>query len=160
MHCRKEGIISDNFKSWFFYESCPRAGAAIFKSSLLKSHLFDESLSRYEDAKSLFDILRNHRMTYSPQPVMVYSQDNLNLSKRAKEFSMDFISCLDFNNKPYWECILLGNLVNQGIKTYPELSKQIKKQYIAYKKYLLLANWYIYIRKLKNLTSCFREYIK
>ena len=55
---KREGVLEDNFKEWFFNRVIPRAGAAVFHAELLKNHLFDETLSRYEDAKSLFEILR------------------------------------------------------------------------------------------------------
>ena len=52
---------------------CPRAGAAIFLRDVVVQYPFDESLSRYEDAKSLFDIMREEKIAYSPFPVMVYN---------------------------------------------------------------------------------------
>ena len=69
---KREGVLEDNFKEWFFNRVIPRAGAAVFHAELLKNHLFDETLSRYEDAKSLFEILRENRMAYTPIDVMTY----------------------------------------------------------------------------------------
>lgn len=126
---KHEGVISNNFRSWFFHNTCPRAGAALFKAGLLKKYIFDESLCRYEDAKSLFDIMRVNQMAYTPAYVMVYSMDNLELSKKADSFSRDFISCMDFSEKPFWEKILLGSLISQGLALYADHSEQIKKIY-------------------------------
>lgn len=126
---KRERLVKDNFRSWFFHNALPRAGAALFKAELLKKHEFDESLCRYEDAKSLFDILRVSRMVYTPSYVMVYSNDNLELSKRAKHFSNDFISCMDFSGKPFWEKILLGNLISQGFILYADHAALIRERY-------------------------------
>lgn len=143
---KRERLVDDNFRSWFFHNTLPRAGAALFKAELLKKHEFDESLCRYEDAKSLFDILRVNKMVYTPSYVMVYSKDNLGLSKRAKHFSNDFISCMDFSGKPFWEKILLGNLISQGFILYADCSIQIKERYrgsMKWRHYAFILN-YVY----------------
>lgn len=143
---KHERLVKDNFRSWFFHNTLPRAGAALFKAELLKKHEFDESLCRYEDAKSLFDILRVNKMVYTPSYVMVYSKDNLELSKKAKYFSNDFISCMDFREKPFWEKVLLGNLISQGFILYADCSVQIKERYkgsMKWRYYAFILN-YVY----------------
>ena len=44
MNGKREGVLEDNFKEWFFNRVIPRAGAAVFHAELLKNHLFDETL--------------------------------------------------------------------------------------------------------------------
>ena len=56
---KEQKIFKNNFRAWLFEKMCPRAGAAIFLRDVVVQYPFDESLSRYEDAKSLFDIGTN-----------------------------------------------------------------------------------------------------
>ena len=126
---KREGVLEDNFKEWFFNRVIPRAGAAVFQAELLKNHLFDETLSRYEDAKSLFEILRENRMAYTPIDVMTYSLDNLGLSGKVADFSKDFIFSMNFDGKSYWEKMLLGDMLNQGLKLYPEYKQFLLNKY-------------------------------
>ena len=126
---KREGVLEDNFKEWFFNRVITRAGAAVFHAELLKNHLFDETLSRYEDAKSLFEILRENRMAYTPIDVMTYSLDNLGLSGKVADFSKDFIFSMNFDGKSYWEKMLLGDMLNQGLKLYPEYKQFLLNKY-------------------------------
>ena len=126
---KREGVLEDNFKEWFFIFVLLRAGAAVFHAELLKNHLFDETLSRYEDAKSLFEILRENRMAYTPIDVMTYSLDNLGLSGKVADFSKDFIFSMNFDGKSYWEKMLLGDMLNQGLKLYPEYKQFLLNKY-------------------------------
>ena len=126
---KREGALEDNFKEWFFNRVIPRAGVAVFHAELLKNHLFDETLSRYEDAKSLFEILRENRMAYTPIDVMTYSLDNLGLSGKVADFSKDFIFSMNFDGKSYWEKMLLGDMLNQGLKLYPEYTQFLLNKY-------------------------------
>lgn len=156
---KRERLVNDNFRSWFFHNALPRAGAVLFKAELLKKYLFDESLCRYEDAKSLFDILRVNQMAYTPSYVMVYSQDNLGLSKRASHFSHDFISCMDFCGKPFWEKILLGNLISQGLILYTDYSVQIKEKYRSYIRWRYYAIYFNYVYRFYSLFQKIVSYI-
>lgn len=155
---RHEGIVSNNFRSWFFHNTCPRAGAVLFRVNLLTDYLFDESLCRYEDAKSLFDIMRVHQMAYTPAYVMVYSMDNLGLSKKSDYFSRDFISCMDFSGKSFWEKVALGSFISQGLILYTEHIEQIKVMYADYMKwryYAILFNYVNRFRSLYQKVKCF-----
>ena len=122
---------------------------------ILKKHLFDETLCRYEDAKSLFDILRENRINYLSIPVMVYSLDDPGLSGKVKDISTDYIFSLNFEKKSLWEKLVLANLVNQGFVLYPEHRDILKRKYSRYKLFLLIENiisFYARIyRKVKNL---------
>lgn len=123
---RKETVISNNYRAWFFRVFFPRTGAALFHHTILKEHLFDESLCRYEDAKSLFDIFRNNRIAYSPKLVMVYSLDDTGLSHRVNDVRKDFIFNMNFEGKSFWEKITLSELLLEGYKLYPEHSNWLK----------------------------------
>lgn len=126
---KKECVIKNNYKAWFFRFCFPRAGAALFHNSILKDHLFDESLSRYEDAKSLFDVLRDNKVAYSPECVMVYSCDNNDLSCKSSDVLKDFTFSMDFENKSFWERVVLADILNQGIQLYGENKALLRNQY-------------------------------
>lgn len=133
MACKgKERIVKNNFRSWYFRTCFPRAGTTLYYNTILKEHLFDESLSRYEDAKSLFEILREYKITYTTQCVMVYSLDDLGASKPVKDISKDYIFSMDFHNKSFWEKIVLANLLNQGLRTYPDKKKLLYTTYFPH----------------------------
>lgn len=126
---KQEGIISNNYRAWFFRMFFPRTGAALFHISILKEHLFDETLSRYEDAKSLFDIFRKNKIVYSPLSVMVYSLDNTGLSHKSNDINKDFIFKMHYKNKSFWEKVALSELLIQGFNIYPEYYPLLKKIY-------------------------------
>lgn len=128
----KERIIKNNFRAWYLKTFFPRAGSTLFKTSLLKQHKFDENLVRYEDAKSLLDIMRTNKIAYTPECIMVYSLNNLGLSKPANELTKDFIFSIDFASKTYWERIILANLINQGLHIYPKEKSFLRKKYAPY----------------------------
>lgn len=151
---KTEKIVSNNYRAWFFHAIFPRTGAALFHHSILKEHLFDETLSRYEDAKSLFEIFRENRIAYNPKPVMVYSLDNTGLSHRASDINKDFIFKIEFDDKSLWEKISLSELLIQGIKMYPEYyvllrGKYKKNRFIVIITYVLLLYRRLYHKILR-----------
>lgn len=87
----------------------------------MKNHLFDETLSRYEDAKSLFEILRENRMAYTPIDVMTYSLDNLGLSGKVADFSKDFIFSMNLMESLIGKNAF-GGYVNQGLSYIPNIN--------------------------------------
>lgn len=126
---KKECIVADNFRSALFHRSGIRAGSFIVRTSLIKCYPFNESLCRYEDGESHFDMLRVNKQVYSPEFVMVYSLENLGLSQRVDDFFKDFISCMNFSGKPFWEKVFLGVLLREGVKAYPEQYSYIQDKY-------------------------------
>lgn len=151
----KEGVVSNNFRSLFFNSFDVRAGATLYKISLIKRYRFDEALMRYEDAKLEFDILRNHRVAITRQFTMVYTKDYAGLSKPSSDFSKDYISCMSFDGKSFWEKIMLGSLVNYGLCIYPDYKDKIKNIYANERKWLYLSKiigiWRHLLNKFYNL---------
>lgn len=151
----KEGVVSNNFRSLFFNSFDIRAGATLYKSSLIKQYRFDETLIRYEDAKLEFDILRNHKVAITPQFTMVYTKDYAGLSKPASDFSKDYISCMSFEGKPFWEKMKLGSLANYGLSVYPNYRNEIKAIYSDDLKWLYLSDiigiFVYFLNKFYNL---------
>lgn len=145
----KKGVLRNVFSAWYLQQAIPRQGSCIYKAELLKMHLYDESLNRYEDMKLLFEIFRSNAMAHHPKFVMVYSQDNLGLSKRSSDFSKDYISCMDFEGKSFWEKMILGDLLRQGLRLYPEQHDFIKSRYHGYLK------WAVYDKYMHVLLRVF-----
>lgn len=125
----KEGIVKNNFKSLFFGGFDIRAGATLFKADIIKSYQYDNTLKRYEDAKFEFEILRFNKVAITPKFVMVYSQDDSGLSIPSNDISNDFINCLNFRNKSFWEKVVLGKLLAEGFTSYPEYKSYLRKKY-------------------------------
>lgn len=150
----KEGIVSNNFRSLFFNSFDIRAGATLYKSSLIRQYKFDESLMRYEDAKFEFDILRSHKVAITRQFTMVYTQDYAGLSKATDNFSKDYISCMSFEGKPFWEKMKLGSLANCGLSIYPNYRAEIKAIYSNNLKWLYLSDVIgLFVRLLNKCCS-------
>lgn len=122
-------IVKNNFRAWYFMTCYPRTGAVLFHSSIISNSSFDESLCRYEDAAFLFPIMRKQIIAYSSDYVMVYSEDNLGLSKKAKDPSKDYTFCLNFANKSFFEKMSLVTILKQGLVLYPEYTSLLKTKY-------------------------------
>lgn len=123
---RGSGIISNNFRSSFFRQFGARAGVQLFARETLQDHIFDEKLSRYEDAKTEFNVFRKYKVAYTYQPVLKYNLEYSTLSRNFN-YAKDFISELSFENKGFWEIMLLFELLIQGISIYKE--QNIKEKY-------------------------------
>lgn len=141
----KEGVIKNNFYDWVRGRCMPRAGAAVFRKSVLLEYPFKEYLRRNEDAEALFNIMRKYKIYRSPVSVMVYNQDSLEASKKRANIKEDYLGYLDLKKKSYWEKIALYGLFRSAKHTYPVESKLLYK-YLYYRYDLFLIN---------KLFSCF-----
>lgn len=146
----KEGVVANNFRSLYFGSFDIRAGATLYRTSLIKQYHFDESLVRYEDAKIEFDILRSHKVAITSEFILVYSQDFNELSRPCSDFSKDFISCMSFEGKTLWEKMFLGRLLGEGLVEYPGKRDEIKAQYRLYLKWMYGAKMIGYCLRLRN----------
>lgn len=122
-------VVKDNFRSWYFSSFSIRAGSALFNASVIKSYEFDENISRYEDVKCWFNIMRAEKIAYTSDYVMVYSEDNLGLSHKAKNINKDYTFSLDFVGKSFWEKLSLVIILKQGLILYPEYRNLLKSRY-------------------------------
>ena len=144
---KKKKILRNNLKSCFFYEFSLRAGTTLFHKDILKGISFDESLSRYEDLKHIIEIMQNNNIAYDPKCIMIYSLDNSDLSHACKKVENDFIFNMQFENKCFWEKIILGRLLWEGINTYKSKTKELKIKYQKYLFYKDLSWWInLYVR--------------
>lgn len=118
-----EGYLRNNFYSWCIGHNMPRAGAAVFKKELLQKHPFNEKLRRYEDAESLFEIMREERIYQIPIPIMTYNRGSASASLPRTDISEDFMGHLQPKGKGWWEQYALYQLYLQTCYVYPKESK-------------------------------------
>ena len=143
----KKKILRNNLKSFFFRDFSLRAGVALFHKEVLNGMTFDESLTRYEDLKYILEIMKKTKIAYDPKCVMIYSLDNLGLSRGCKNINNDYIFNMQFENKSFWEKIILGHLLWMGCNTYHEYVKVLRCKYNRY---------WIY----KDLSKCLNLYTR
>ena len=123
----KEGVLKNNFRAWCTGRFMPVAGSCIILRQLLLQHPFQENLRRYEDAESLFGIMRNARIWTTTRPAMIYNQDSCSASNARPDISEDFIGHLSLEGKSLWEQFALWQLYRQGLKLYPNETKRLYK---------------------------------
>lgn len=152
----RNGIVSNNFRAWYFQSICLCAGATLYHRSIINENMYDESLSRYEDASCIFDILREHKLSYTNKCVMVYSIDDRGLSGKCKDRNKDYIFHLDFKNKSFWEKMVLGTMLNEGLSLYSEYKDELLSKYKDYIKYAFLD---CKIRRIKKYKRLLYKYI-
>ena len=121
----EKDVVHDNFLAWNSKVLMPRAGAAIFRKTLIKKYPFNESLRRYEDAESLFDIMRTTKCYRDPAPVMSYNISTLSASAPCKDISEDFIGHLSIEGKSLMEQYAIYMLYKQGLQLYPNDMKRL-----------------------------------
>lgn len=113
------GYVKNNFFAWCSGLCMPRAGAALYRREVLLRNPFDDRLKRYEDAESIFSLMRNLKIYRSPVPVMTYNCTSNDASLPRKDISEDYIGHLDLKGKRYWEQYALYQLYKQGLELYP-----------------------------------------
>ena len=123
----KEGVLRNNFRAWSTKRFMPVAGSCVILRSLLLAHPFREDLRRYEDAESLFGIMRSARIWTTTQPAMIYNQDSCSASNARPNISEDFIGHLSLEGKSLWEQFALWQLYRQGCKLYPKDMRHLYK---------------------------------
>lgn len=122
-----EGVLKNNFRAWCTGHFMPVAGSCVILKDLLLQHPFQEHLHRYEDAESLFGIMRTARIWTTVRPAMIYNQDSCCASLARPNISEDFIGYLSLEGKSLWEQYALWQLYQQGLKLYPNDMKRLYK---------------------------------
>lgn len=136
----KTGIVKKNFFAWCAELCMPRAGASLYRRELLLKYPFNEKLRRYEDAESIFSMMRKERIFRSSTPVMTYNCNDISASLPCKEISQDLIGNLVFKGKSYWEQYALFQLYKQGLELYPnEITELYKLSFFQKIKFKLAA---------------------
>lgn len=133
------GIVPHNYKWMFLNRFSLRTGCCLVRKELLKKHPFDETLSRFEDMKSILEWIRKANIYISEYPVMTYQTINCELSSIAKDKRKDFIFNMNFENKGFWEKCILGKLLYLGWIGYRNDHNLLKEQYGKYFLFMVLA---------------------
>lgn len=121
----REGVLKDNFRAWCTGRFMPVAGSCVILRSLLLQHPFREDLRRYEDAESLFGIMRTARIWTTTRPAMIYNLDSCCASNARPDIAQDFIGHLSLQGKSLWEQFALWELYRQGCELYPRDMKRL-----------------------------------
>lgn len=147
----QSGIITDLFRSFFFKQFYLRMGNSIFHKDLFKNNKFDTKLSRYEDYKLFFSILRSvKQIAVSQVPIMEYTHEFGDLANKFDNLERDFISQLNFSHKSFWEKMSLGLLYSQGLKVYKKDYQVLLDRYRRYNFIRLTAVMLIQFVKIKR----------
>lgn len=121
----EDGIIKNNFKSWYEGSLMPCQGAAMYQKQLLIDHPLNEKLRRFEDASMLFDIMRTERIYRCSKPSFTYVRENSSASGVRKDFQEDFFAHLQPKGKPFWEQMILYQYYKASFVLYGEQARQI-----------------------------------
>ena len=131
-HIEKSCFIKNNFRDSYFLVYDTRAGAFVIKKEIAIKYPFDETLSLYEDMKTVHEYLRNCNAYYQPQAVMTYKSDYSTLSKVFNKPDRDFRIHADLKDKPFWEKMLLAENLVRGIRDYGQLRRFLIRKYFKY----------------------------
>lgn len=155
----KEGYLVNNFYAWCIGTFMPVAGSCIIKKERLLNHLFKEALRRYEDAESLFEIMREVKVYESPLPAMSYNLDSTCASHARKDISEDFIGHLSMKGKGWWEQYAIYQLYLQGCQLYPEDMKRLYKEQDFHNwRIRIIERFFLMQSKLSRYSSALRRF--
>lgn len=126
---RHEGILKNPFFLEAIRELTERPGSSIIKRELLLQYPFNEKLRRYEDAECQYNIMRKNRIYQSFVPVMISNRDASSAASFRKDYREDFVCCLVFEGKTFWERMSLYLLSLECKSGYPDQAKRYKKVY-------------------------------
>lgn len=126
---RHEGILKNPFFLEAARELTERPGSSIIKRELLLQNPFNEGLRRYEDAECQYNIMRKTRIYQSFVPVMISDRDASSAASFRKDYREDFVCCLDFEGKTFWERMSLYLLSLECKSGYPDQAVKYKKIY-------------------------------
>ncbi len=152
----KSGVISNNFRAWYFQSICLCAGATLYHSSIVNENMYDDKLSRYEDVSCIFDLLRTYDLSYINKCVMVYSIDDRGLSAKCSNRQKDYIFHMDFKGKSFWEKMVLGTMLNEGLSLYSEYRDDLLNMY---KDYIIYSKIDCKIRRFKRYKRIIYNYL-
>lgn len=121
----KDGVVNNNFKSWFFDVLMPCQGSTLYRKTILLENPYSEVLRRYEDAEMFFSLMRTQLIYTSKKPVFIYKLDEAAASKGRKNINEDYLGHLNPCNKLLWEKIVLYSLYKQALQLYPKQAKNV-----------------------------------
>lgn len=127
---RHEGILKNPFFLEAVRELTERPGSSIIKKELLLQYPFNVKLRRYEDAECQYNIMRKAKIYQSFIPVMISDRDASSAANFRKDHREDFVCCLDFEGKTFWERMCLYLLSLECKTGYPNQAERYKFLYI------------------------------
>lgn len=132
----KEGRLAKSLRSMYLMDVVLRTGNYVFRRETALLYPFNEALARYEDYEHVIRLLKDLTVAYTSRPVMTYMLDNLGLSINHGAFEKDFISCMPRSSVLFWEKMLYGYLLEQGLRIYPEKQDELLSKYSRYVRYM------------------------
>lgn len=119
------GVVANNFHSWYFRTLMPCQGSTVYERKLLLEHPLNEQLRRFEDASMLFDIMRTEKIYRSSYPTFTYVRENSAASGVRKNFQEDFLAHLEPKGKPFWEQMILYQYYKASFVLYGDQARQV-----------------------------------
>jgi glycosyltransferase involved in cell wall biosynthesis len=121
--------INKLLKNSFYYEATREltetSGTAMFEKSLLTEEPFNEKLYRYEDAERQYRLMRKYQIYMFSTPVSIIDRSAACASRPRQRIDEDFIGCLDFDKKSFWEQVALYLLALECKDCYPEDAERL-----------------------------------
>lgn len=130
------------YKALVFGKLFLRAGSFIIPVEFAKKHLFDTDLNRYEDMKYLIECFNSLRIKYIPRLIMCYELGFLGASiPNENKWDTDYGFHLQFEKGYFWKNCLLGVVLANAVKSYPNKKYELKKVYGSFFKYHIYAKY-------------------
>ena len=121
----KEGVVSNNFRAWFFETMNSCQGSVLYNKKVLQRHPYPETFKRWEDAAMFFEIIREESVYTSRKAVFTYCMDESSESHGRKDIKEDYLGYLNVESRSFWERMSLQLLYEQAKRIYPDQSKEI-----------------------------------
>lgn len=119
------GVVDNPFKEWLYLNFLPRTGASLFHKSVVQRFPYKNYLRRFEDAESLFEIMRTETFFRSSKPVMNYNRRYLAASSCRNDISEDFLGHLSLERKGFWEQVVLYSMYRKACIEYPDQARKL-----------------------------------
>lgn len=119
------GVISNNFRAWFFNRLFSCQGAYILNREVALKHPFPLHLRRWEDACMFFDIMREEKILRCSEPVFTYRRDLSKASMKLQNPMQDFVCNLCPQGKGFWERLCMYDFFIHCKSLYPDEAKNL-----------------------------------
>ena len=152
-----DGIVSNNYRAWFFNLLLPCQGCTLFKRDVLERYKYPNYIRRWEDAALMFEIMREYQIVRSHIPTFIYHRSMSEGMFPRKNIDEDYGAHLSFSNKTFWEKMCLYKLLTETRKLYPTYNLSYPTNSIGdyiipliYVVFIKCFDFLSYIKKTKN----------
>lgn len=154
----KDRVIKNFILELIKFRAFFKPGATIFKKEILGEKPYDETLNRFEDAEFELNLFNKYPIAITLKPVIIYHREMAELSKLRKHPEKDdYIFNMNFKNKTVWQKIKMGQFIIEGINTYTDSKRILRKKYGAYFYYIYVYYaiyiYYRVINKIRKITK-------